>query len=167
MRIVTLMVAVLGVAAWSMAPAQAAKLYKWVDDKGNISYQDRPPPEGSGRVEEKEVRTSNRYRTSDDGGEPKAEVTLYLIPKCSPCDAARAYLKQRNVPYREVDVSNDVAVQQAMRAKVGDLSVPTIVVGTKVMKGFMESILEGELEQAGYKAPAETEEPAEPAQSQQ
>ncbi|HEX9628238.1 MAG TPA: glutaredoxin family protein [Acidiferrobacterales bacterium] len=165
MRIATLMVAVIGLTVGSTAPVEAAKLYKWVDEQGNVSYQDRPPPEGAGSVEEKDVRVGGRYRLDeDDEGGPKAAVTLYRIPKCSPCDAARVYLQQRNVPFTEIDVSNDVKVQEAMKAKVGDLSVPTIVVGGKVMKGFMESLLEGELEAAGYPKAESAEEGASPQQ---
>ena len=37
-----------------------------------------------------------------------------------------------------------------MIEKIGELSVPTIMVGSKVMKGYIESLLEGELDQAGY-----------------
>jgi chromosome segregation ATPase len=44
---------ILGVAlAWA-APADAGKLYKWVDDDGNVHYTDRPPPESS--KEERQV----------------------------------------------------------------------------------------------------------------
>lgn len=135
------------------SPAFAGKLYKWVDESGNVSYQDRPPPEGQGRVEEREVRGSRA-----SGGDPaadaaaaKAPVTLYTVPGCSSCDAARAHLKQRGVPFSEVNVSaNNVDAQQEMKKKVGELSVPTITVGAKVMKGYLASLLDGELDAAGY-----------------
>ena len=32
------------------ATAVAAKLYKWVDKDGKVTYQETPPPTGSGRV---------------------------------------------------------------------------------------------------------------------
>jgi hypothetical protein len=63
-----------------------------------------------------------------------------------------------------IDVSNDIGAQEAMKAKVGDLSVPTIVVGSKIMKGFMESILEGELEAGGYPKAEAVDEGAPPQQ---
>lgn len=140
-------------------PGEAAKLYRWVDDKGNVSYQDRPPPEGAGKVEEKTIRSGDRYRTESEQSDPgrKQPVTLYMVQKCSPCDAARAYLKERQVPFTEVDVGNDIKNQEALKAKAGDLSVPTITVGSRVMKGFLESILETELEQGGYPKAAESE----------
>ncbi len=36
-------------------------------------------------------------------------------------------------------------------------AVPTITVGSKVMRGYLESLLEGELDQAGYPRPEEPE----------
>ena len=138
----------------AVAPAYAAKLYKWVDERGNVSYQDRPPPEGVGKVEEKNLRDGH----GGDSGSPeaaeaaaKSPVTLYMVPKCSSCDAARVYLKKRGVPFTEVNVSEkNPQAQQEMRKKIGELSVPTITVGSKVMQGYVESLLAGELDQAGY-----------------
>ena len=91
-------------AVLAAAPVYAAKLYKWVDERGNISYQDRPPPEGRGKVEEKNLREG---RGGDSGSPAAAEaaakspVTLYMVPKCSPCDMARTYLKKRGVTYEK------------------------------------------------------------------
>jgi glutaredoxin len=152
------------VTALAISPAFAGKLYKWVDEAGNVSYQDRPPPEGRGSVEEREVRESGATE-----GDPaaraaaaRAPVTLYTVPGCSSCDAARAHLKQRGIPFREVSVSaGNVKAQQEMKQKVGELSVPTITVGTKVMKGFLASLLDGELDAAGYPKPGSAEGEAE------
>jgi glutaredoxin len=143
-------------AALAVAPAYAAKLYKWVDERGNIYYQDRPPPEGADRVEEKTLREGG-----DDSGSPataaaaaKSPVTLYMVSKCSSCDAVRVYLKKRKVPFTEINVSEkNVQAQEEMLKKIGQLSVPTITVGSKVMQGYVESLLAGELDQAGYPKP--------------
>jgi glutaredoxin len=149
----------------AVAPAYAAKLYKWVDERGNISYQDRPPPEGVGKVEEKDLRGG---RGGDSGSPAAAEasakspVTLYMVPKCSPCDMARTYLKKRGVPFTEINVSEkNPQAQQEMVKKIGELSVPTITVGSKVMQGYVESLLAGELDQAGYPKPEAGSESAE------
>jgi len=152
-------------AALTAAPSYAAKLYKWVDEHGNISYQDRPPPAGAGKVEEKYVREGR----GGDSGSPaaaaaaaKSPVTLYMVPKCSPCDMARTYLKKRGVPFSEINVSEkNPQAQQEMVKKLGELSVPTIVVGSKVMQGYVESLLAGELDQAGFPKPEAGSEAAE------
>lgn len=141
------------VTALTVSPAFAAKLYKWVDEAGNVSYQDRPPPVGQGRVEERDVRATGSIDADPAAraAAAKAPVTMYMVTGCSSCDAARAHLKQRGVPFREVNVSaGNASAQQEMIKKVGELSVPTLTVGTKVMKGYLASLLDGELDAAGY-----------------
>ena len=142
--------------------ALAAKLYKWVDPDGNISYHDRPPVDESRyRVEEKNVKTG--VAVSDDpamkDAAQKNPVVLYVAPKCTSCDAARAYLDKRKIPYKELNVEGNRDLQQQLIAKSGGLAVPTIMVGEKVMRGYIETLVEGELDAAGYPKPGE--EPAE------
>lgn len=144
------------------SPVYATKLYKWVDPQGNVSYQDRPPPEGSGKVEEKSLRPDRATGTGSAAAAVAASkfpVTLYMVPKCSTCDQARAYLQKRKVPFTDIDVSEKhPEAQEEMRKKVGELYVPTLTIGSKVMKGYLESLLEGELDQAGYpKTPEKAE----------
>lgn len=159
---------VLLLASLIAAPVSAARLYKWVDERGNVSYQDRPPPEGKGRVEEKTLREGGGPATAEAAA--RAPVTMYMVPKCGPCDQARAYLKKRGVPFTEINVSEKhLQAQQDMIKKIGELSVPTITVGSKIMQGYIESLLAGELDQAGYPKPeagAETAETPEAAPAQ-
>jgi len=140
----------LTVIAFSSVPlAHAAKLYKWVDKDGNVSYQDRPPPSRAGdRVEEKTLR--GRTAPGTDDAARKSPVVLYSAPKCASCDTARAYLKKRGIPFAEKSVEGDRQLQEELIQKAGGLAVPTITVGSKVMQGYLESLLEGELDQAGY-----------------
>jgi glutaredoxin len=147
-----LMVCMLGV----VGAAGAAKLYKWIDKDGNVSYQDRPPPEGGQyKVEEKNLRTG-----ADSIDNPalreaaeKNPVVLYVAPKCASCDAARAFLQGRKIPFRERNVDGNRELQQELIARSGGLAVPTITIGEKIMRGFLESLLEGELDSAGYPKP--------------
>ena len=135
-----------------LSAAQAEKLYKWVDSRGRISYHDQPPPEGAGySVEEKTLRGGEKAdpdKNPDVAG--KFPIILYSAPKCASCDLARVYLDKRKVPYVEKNVENDLGLQEELKKKSGSLSVPTIMVGDKVMKGYLESLLEGEIDAAGY-----------------
>ena len=136
----------------AVSTAQAEKLYKWIGKDGKISYQDKPPPEDDGVVQEKDL-SGNAHGSSSAGASEAAQkfpVILYSTTKCSPCDQARAYLKKRKVPFAEKNVSNNQPLQKEMIEKIGELSVPTLTIGGKVMKGYIESLLEGELDQAGY-----------------
>lgn len=150
-RFETILVMVLAVAG--LSAAQAGTLYKWVDSQGRVSYHDQPPPEGSGyRVEEKNLG-SGKKAEADDTLEKIVEkypVVLYSVPVCGSCDLARVYLQKRKVPFSEQNLENNGELQQTLKKKIGSLSAPTIMIGEKVMKGYVESILEGELDSAGY-----------------
>jgi glutaredoxin len=140
---------VLVLAVTGLSAAQAAPLYKWVDSQGRVSYHDRPPPEGSDyRVEKKTLRSGEN--TTDQQTRSEIPVILYSAPKCASCDLARIYLDKRKVPYTEKNVESNLKLQEELKQKTGSLSVPTIMVGTKVMNGYLESLLEGELDAAGY-----------------
>ena len=133
--------------------AQADTLYKWVDSQGRISYHDQPPPEGAGyRVEEKVLGTGNKHKEDDTLAKvvEKFPIVLYSVPDCGSCDLARFYLQKRKVPFTEQNLNADPELQQTLKKKIGSLSAPTIMIGEKVMKGYVESVLEGELDGVGY-----------------
>ena len=136
--------------------AAGTKLYKWVDKDGNVSYHDQPPVDsGQYKVEEKNLRTGSATSGNPAMKEAaeKNPVVLYVAPKCVSCDAARSYLNNRKIPFKEVNVEGNRDVQQQLIAKSGGLAVPTIIVGEKVMRGYLESLVEGELNAAGYPKP--------------
>lgn len=133
--------------------AQAATLYKWVDSQGRISYHDQPPPEGAGyRVEEKVLGSGNKHKEDDSLAKvtEKFPVVLYAVPDCGACDLARLYLQKRKVPFTEQNLNTDPELQQTLKKKLGSLSAPTITIGDKIMRGYVESVLEGELDGVGY-----------------
>ena len=142
------------IAALAVSTAHAEKLYKWIGKDGKISYQDRPPPSDAGTVQEKDLAGRRTGATSDsEGGSAAAQkypVVLYSVPKCNSCDDARAYLKKRHIPFSDKNVENNPSLQKELKDKAGQLSVPTLTVGSKVMDGYVQSLLAGELDQAGY-----------------
>lgn len=137
---------------FALVPAQASQLYRWVDEDGNITYQDRPPPDGASSIEKRDLAE----RAPAGNGEPgraKTSVTLYVVPDCVSCDYVRGLLEKREVPFKEVNVGTDVAAQEALRKRAGDLSVPTVAIGSRIVKGYVEPILKTELDQAGFTEP--------------
>lgn len=142
------------------AVSAADRLYKHVDKDGRVTYRDQPPP-GGGSVEERVIR--NRPQ-SDQVSLP--EVVLYVAPDCGSCDLARHYFKKRGVTFTEKDASTDPNIQQELKKVAGALSVPTILIGKKVMKGYLESLVEGELDAAGFPKAGETKEAAKPEDDQ-
>lgn len=147
--------------------AHGVKLYKWVDAEGNVTYHDRPPPQDGYRVERKDFEVRGKAAVESGGlanAVDESPVILYTAPKCTACDLARAYLDKRNVPFTDKNVQGDADVVNELQEKSGALTVPTIMVGSKVMKGYMESLLEGELDAAGY---PKIEEPARSTEEQE
>lgn len=132
--------------------AQAQKLYKWVDGNGNVTYTDTKPPENAGMVEERELE-----RVTDDQQQPdldqlaeESPITFYSVPGCDACDMVRNYLSEQDLPFTEVNVESDVDNQTAMKAAVGNLSVPTLTVGSRAMTGYNRDGIATMLEVAGY-----------------
>jgi glutaredoxin len=131
----------------------AQKVYRWVDKDGNVTYRDQPPSEAGQQAEERKLRVprdADAAPASADDPAAKAPVVLYTVPQCSSCDAARAHLEKRKIPFSEKNVDANRAAQEELRKRSGSLSVPTITVGEKVMKGYLDSLLDGELDAAGY-----------------
>lgn len=70
-----------------------------------------------------------------------ATVTLYRTSTCPWCDRASEFLKSRNVPFKEVDVSRDRAAAIEMVRRSGQQGVPVTVAGDEVILGFDQARL--------------------------
>ncbi len=135
--------------------SHAGKLYKWVDQNGNVTYQDQPPP-GEATV----IQDDSPTAASPDSGtaanatqQTAAEakpVTLFSVPICNTCDLVRMVLEQNKVPFEEKNADRSVEVQQELEAKAGQLTVPILIIGEKVLTGFNSPEIMHELKTAGY-----------------
>jgi glutaredoxin 3 len=47
-------------------------------------------------------------------------------------------LKSKNVPFQEIDVTNDPAMRQEITRRSGQRTVPQIFIGEESIGGFME-----------------------------
>jgi glutaredoxin len=138
-------------------PATAATLYKWVDEQGNVTYQDRPPPEGRDyetRVipdpppaDGGESAAASAAGTVPPGADP---LTLYTIPECDSCDLVRLYLSRNGIPFVERSAGDDVDAQKELVERTGAFDVPTLLVGDRVVLGFDRDELVDALVDGGY-----------------
>lgn len=63
-------------------------------------------------------------------------VEIYTTPICPYCHAAKRLLARKSVPYREIDVSRDPALRQAMTQRAGgQRTVPQIFIGATHVGG--------------------------------
>lgn len=129
------------------------KLYRWVDEKGNVHVTDTPPPLGAKKVEEKTygggaAAAPSFYNLRE--AQKNFPVTLYTAPSCKePCAQARAALNKRGVPFSEVQVWNEETNAQLKEVSQSN-EVPVLTVGRSVQKGFGQSAYDSLLDSAGY-----------------
>jgi glutaredoxin len=142
------------VLASALGSAQAQqKLYRWVDEKGNVNVTDTAPPLGARNVEQKTYGAgaaagSSPYELRE--AQKNFPVTLYTAPSCrEPCAQARAALNKRGVPFSEVQVWNEETNAQLQEVSQSN-EVPVLTVGRSVQKGFGQDAYDALLDSAGY-----------------
>ena len=69
--------------------------------------------------------------------EPSADVVMYCTPWCPACVKARSYLRERGIPYVEIDISRDRAAAQRVKGWAnGNETTPTFKVKGAVIVEF-------------------------------
>lgn len=68
-------------------------------------------------------------------------VTVYTTPTCPHCTAAKRFLKEHAVPFRELDVTRNPAAAKELMRRSGQMGVPVIDVNGKIIVGFDRSRL--------------------------
>lgn len=72
-------------------------------------------------------------------------VTVYSTPSCPYCVMVKDFLKKKQVPFTDYDVSRDRAKAEEMVRKSGQMGVPVIDVGGKVFVGYRPAEIEAAL----------------------
>jgi glutaredoxin-like YruB-family protein len=67
---------------------------------------------------------------------PKPRVIVFSTPTCTYCNAAKRYLREKGIPFKDVDVSRDAAAARDMVRRSGQMGVPVIDIGGKIVVGF-------------------------------
>ncbi len=68
-------------------------------------------------------------------------VKVYSTPTCPWCKKVKAFLKENNVKFTDVDVSSDEKASAEMIKKSGQMGVPVIDVNGTILVGFDEAKL--------------------------
>ncbi len=63
-------------------------------------------------------------------------VIVFSTPTCKFCNAAKRYFRQKGVRFRDVDVSRDPAAARDMQRRSGQMGVPVIDIGGRIIVGF-------------------------------
>jgi glutaredoxin len=129
----------------TMHSVSAVSIMQCEDETGNISFQAHCPP-GSKQLNQKEYKTDSAPVTTTE----LAPLTLYRIPGCDTCDQVKEFLTIRNLVFTEVDISQDVALQDKVKAMAGDLQVPVLAIGDKPIVGYNRTALTQTLTESGH-----------------
>ncbi|MBO9361008.1 MAG: glutaredoxin family protein [Thermoflexus sp.] len=73
-------------------------------------------------------------------------VIIFTTPNCPWCQAAKEYLRRRGVPFKEVDVSRDAAAARDLVRRTGQMGVPVLDIGGKIVVGFNRPQIDALLE---------------------
>ncbi len=135
--------------------AQAQTVYRIVGADGKVTFSDKAPVTANqGKVVGTGVGANG---AASNVGLPfelrqvvsKYPVTLYTSSKCSPCDAGRALLTGRGVPFTERTVNTNEDAESLQRIS-GDMSLPFVTIGGQRLKGFTDAEWIQYLDAAGY-----------------
>lgn len=63
-------------------------------------------------------------------------VIIFTTPTCSYCNLAKQYFRRNKVRFRDVDISKDAAAARDVVRRSGQMGVPVIDIGGKIIIGF-------------------------------
>jgi len=71
------------------------------------------------------------------------QVKVYTTPACPYCYTLKEFLKEHNVEFEEIDVSQNEAARDEMIKKTGQLAAPVIEIDGQVIAGFDKEKITG------------------------
>ena len=63
-------------------------------------------------------------------------VKVYTTPACSYCLTLKMFLKERNIEFEEIDLSQDEKTKEEIIQKTGQIGVPVIEINGEYIVGF-------------------------------
>jgi len=70
------------------------------------------------------------------------KILIYSTPTCPYCKMAKAFFQKQNIAYTDFDVSVDADKADEMVKKSGQMGVPVIDIGGKIIIGFEQKEIE-------------------------
>lgn len=65
-----------------------------------------------------------------------SKVMIYSTPTCPYCTRAKQFLRDRNIEFEDIDVSQDQAMAEEMVSKSGQMGVPVLDIDGEIIVGF-------------------------------
>ncbi len=73
-------------------------------------------------------------------------VIVFSTPTCSYCNTTKRYLREKGIKFKDVDISRDAAAARDVVRRSGQMGVPVIDIGGKIVIGFDRSKIDRFLE---------------------
>lgn len=147
---------ILVLSVFAAMPTQAERLFKIVDDQGNVTYQSAPPSgndSGDESIEQRDIYGGEDpvdARIAMDRAILEWPVTIYSTEQCKTCEVIRKQLQKRKIPYTEKFPARDAVDYNELQKVSGGTSIPVIVVGENVITVYSYLVLKQALNDAGY-----------------
>ncbi len=71
-----------------------------------------------------------------DQNHAQPRIIIFTTPTCSFCTMTKKYFRDKGIKYKEVDVSRDAAAARDMVRRSGQMGVPVVDIGGKIVIGF-------------------------------
>jgi len=63
-------------------------------------------------------------------------IRVFSTPSCPYCVALKNYLKEHNMEFQDIDVSQDLVAQKEMIDRSGQYGVPVVDIDGEIIVGF-------------------------------
>jgi glutaredoxin len=140
-----LIISLLALAMLLPVSSTSGELYKWVDDKGNTHYGDKPPKKAElekitgvissfSSVNVEPFKYEPALGTSGNESRSKT-VIMYSTSWCGYCKKARKHFERNKIPYQEYDIERSKKAALEYK-RLNGRGVPVILIGKRRMNGF-------------------------------
>jgi len=63
-------------------------------------------------------------------------VKIFVTPVCPYCYTLKEFLKENNIEFEEIDVSQDEKIKEELIKKTGKIEVPVLEIDNQLVVGF-------------------------------
>jgi glutaredoxin len=120
----------------------AVEVVQCEDAEGNRSFRAYCPPDMT-LVGEKKVPTKTHPR-------PDITPTVYYASKCPACDAVMKYFQSKKIDIEGKNIDGNQELQDELRGFAGNLKIPTIIIGTRVLSDYKPAEIDSALMDVGF-----------------
>lgn len=127
--------------------AMGGELYYWKDKDGNVYMSDTPPETPASREGMKTIRSPREpaAASANPSASAQKDVVIYTKTTCPYCRDLKAYLDQKGVNYREIDVYANPEAAREIYERAGQEAVPITIIDGDLIVGFDPAEIEEKL----------------------